>query len=117
MKEQLQASLNRVDTPEDIWEQAAEIQEALTEQAQHRSASIPDLIIAATARPAAWRSCTTTGTSTRSRAPPSSRHAGSSRPARSNPVASSHHRHPLGGQAKPRSRLAASQLSSAPLAG
>jgi hypothetical protein len=50
MKEQLGASLNRIDTPGDIWEQAAEIQEALTEQAQHRSASIPDLIVAATAR-------------------------------------------------------------------
>jgi predicted nucleic acid-binding protein len=50
MKEQLVASLNRIDIPEDIWEQAAEIQEALTEQAQHRSASIPDLIVAATAR-------------------------------------------------------------------
>ena len=50
MKEQLEASLNRVDTPEDIWERAAEIQEALTEQAQHRSASIADLIVAATAR-------------------------------------------------------------------
>lgn len=50
MKEQLEASMDRVDTPEDIWEQAAEIQEALTEQAQHRSASIPDLIVAATAR-------------------------------------------------------------------
>ena len=50
MKEQLEASLDRVDIPEDIWEQAAEIQEALTEQAQHRSASIPDLIVAATAR-------------------------------------------------------------------
>ena len=34
----------------DIWEQAAEIQEALTEQARHRSASIPDLIVAATGR-------------------------------------------------------------------
>ena len=44
------ASLDRVDTPQDIWDQAAEIQEALTEQAQHRSASIPDLIVAATAR-------------------------------------------------------------------
>lgn len=32
--------------------QAAEIQEALAEQAQHRSASIPDLIVAATAM---WR--------------------------------------------------------------
>jgi predicted nucleic acid-binding protein len=50
MKEQLEASLDRIDIPGDIWEQAAEIQEALTEQAQHRSASIPDLIIAATAR-------------------------------------------------------------------
>ena len=50
MREQLEASLDRVDTPDDIWERAAEIQEALTEQAQHRSASIPDLIVAATAR-------------------------------------------------------------------
>jgi hypothetical protein len=49
MKEQLEASLDRVDIPENIWEQAADIQEALTEQAQHRSASIPDLIVAATA--------------------------------------------------------------------
>ncbi len=50
MKEQLEASMDRIDTPPDIWEQAAQIQEALTEQAQHRSASIPDLIVAATAR-------------------------------------------------------------------
>jgi predicted nucleic acid-binding protein len=50
MKEQLAASLEHVDTPEDIWDQAAETQEALTEQAQHRSASIPDLLVAATAR-------------------------------------------------------------------
>ena len=51
MKEQLAAALDRVDTPEDIWDQAAEIQEALTEQSQHRSASIPDLYsVAATAR-------------------------------------------------------------------
>jgi predicted nucleic acid-binding protein len=42
--------MDRVDTPEDVWEQAAEIQEALTGQAQQRSASIPDLIVAATAR-------------------------------------------------------------------
>ena len=49
MKEQLEASLDRVDVPADIWEQASEIQEALTEQAQHRSASIPGLIVAATA--------------------------------------------------------------------
>jgi predicted nucleic acid-binding protein len=50
MKEQLEASLDRVEIPDDIWEQAAEIQEALAGQAQHRSASIPDLIVAATAR-------------------------------------------------------------------
>jgi predicted nucleic acid-binding protein len=50
MREQLEASLDPVDTPRDIWERAAEIQEALTEQAQHRSASIPDLIVAATAQ-------------------------------------------------------------------
>jgi predicted nucleic acid-binding protein len=50
LKEQLEASLDRIDIPEDIWEQAADIQEALTEQAQHRSASIPDLLVAATAR-------------------------------------------------------------------
>jgi predicted nucleic acid-binding protein len=50
MKEQLEASLDRIDIPGDIWEQAAGIQDALTEQAQHRSASIPDLIVAATAR-------------------------------------------------------------------
>ena len=50
VKEQLEASLDRIDTPEDIWDRAAEIQEALTEQAQHRSASIADLIVAATAR-------------------------------------------------------------------
>ena len=50
MKEQLEASLDPVETPADIWEQAAGIQEALTEQAQHRSASIPGLIVAATAR-------------------------------------------------------------------
>jgi hypothetical protein len=50
MKEQLQASLDQVETPADIWERAAVIQEALTEQAQHRSASIPDLLVAATGR-------------------------------------------------------------------
>lgn len=50
MREQLEASLDPVDIPPDIWERAAEIREALTEQAQHRSASIPDLIVAATAR-------------------------------------------------------------------
>lgn len=50
MKEQLEASLERIDTPEDIWERASEIQEALTEQARHLSASIAGLLVAATAR-------------------------------------------------------------------
>lgn len=50
LKERLDASLDMVYTPEDVWAQASGIQEALTEQAQHRSASIPDLIVAATAR-------------------------------------------------------------------
>jgi predicted nucleic acid-binding protein len=50
MKEQLEASLDWIDMPGDSWEQAGEIQEALTEQAQHRAASIPDLLVAATAR-------------------------------------------------------------------
>jgi predicted nucleic acid-binding protein len=92
MKEQLQASLDPVETPAGIWERAAEIQEALAEQAQHRSASIPGLIVAATAAPTTSRSCTTTGTSTPSRASPGSRPAGSSHPARSNQVASNEDR-------------------------
>ena len=50
MKQQLEASLDPVDTPDDIWAQASDIQEALTEQGQHRSASLPDLLVAATAR-------------------------------------------------------------------
>ncbi len=52
MKEQLAASLEPVETPEAIWRLASEIQEALTEQCQHRSTSIADLIVAATARDA-----------------------------------------------------------------
>jgi predicted nucleic acid-binding protein len=50
MRQQLEASLEPVDTPPDLWARAEEIQEALTEQAQHRSASVADLIVAATAR-------------------------------------------------------------------
>lgn len=46
----LEASLDRTDIQGDIRDQAAEIQEALTEQARHRPASIPGLIVAATAR-------------------------------------------------------------------
>ena len=52
MREQLAASLDPVDTPDDIWALAAEIQEALTEKCQHRLASIADLVVAATAREA-----------------------------------------------------------------
>jgi predicted nucleic acid-binding protein len=95
MKEQLEASLDRVDIPEDIWGQAAEIQEALTEQAQHRSASIADLIVAATAS-ARGLEILQNGTSTPSRASPSSRPAGSSRPAACNRAAATRLR--LGGR-------------------
>jgi predicted nucleic acid-binding protein len=42
--------MEQVPTPENVWDLASEIQEALTEQGQHRRASIPDLLIAATAR-------------------------------------------------------------------
>lgn len=52
MRAQLEASLNRVVEPENLWARAAEIQEALTEKGQHRSASVADLIVAATARAA-----------------------------------------------------------------
>ena len=45
MKEQLEASLDPVDMPGDIWEQAAEIQEALTEQAQHRLTGEPTALV------------------------------------------------------------------------
>lgn len=80
MKEQLEASLDRVDIHEDIWEQAAEIQEALTEQARHRSASIPDPIVAATGRARGLEIPHYGRDSRRSRAGQSSRHAGSSHP-------------------------------------
>lgn len=50
MRDQLEASLNRATEPENLWALAAEIQEALTEKGQHRSASIADLLVAATAR-------------------------------------------------------------------
>ena len=50
MRDQLEASLNRAIEPANVWALAAEIQEALTEKGQHRSASIADLIVAATAR-------------------------------------------------------------------
>ena len=50
MRDQLEASLNRATEPANVWDLAAEIQEALTEKGQHRSASIADLIVAATAR-------------------------------------------------------------------
>lgn len=50
MKLQLAASTNIVETPPDLWRRAADIQEALCEKGQHRSAGITDLVIAATAQ-------------------------------------------------------------------
>jgi predicted nucleic acid-binding protein len=50
MKQQIDASLVQMHEPDDVWAPAAEIQEALTEKGQHRAASIPDLVVAATAR-------------------------------------------------------------------
>lgn len=50
MKQQILASLDPLREPDDVWEIASEIQEALTEKGRHRAASIPDLVVAATAR-------------------------------------------------------------------
>ena len=88
MKEQLEASLDRVDIPR--------ISRSRLPRSKRRSASRPSTVrprspTSSSRRPlapAAWRSCTTTRTSRRSRATQSSRHAGSSHPARCNPVAS-----------------------------
>jgi predicted nucleic acid-binding protein len=68
MRQRFDESMEQVSTPENVWDLASEIQEALTEQGQHRCASIPDLLIAATSR--------------RSLGSPSNRRAGSSRQAR-----------------------------------
>lgn len=82
MKEQLETSLDRIDASEDVWEQASEVQETLTEQTQHRSASIP--VFSSRRLPAlmCWRSCTMTATSTPSPGSPSSPPGGSGRLAR-----------------------------------
>jgi predicted nucleic acid-binding protein len=50
VKQQIDASFNVVREPDDLWALASEIQEALTEKGRHRAASIPDLVVAATAR-------------------------------------------------------------------
>jgi predicted nucleic acid-binding protein len=50
MKLQIDASFVLVREPDDLWTSASEIQESLTEKGQHRAASIPDLIVAATAQ-------------------------------------------------------------------
>ncbi|WP_323747806.1 PIN domain nuclease [Catenulispora rubra] len=50
MKQQIEDSLVRAQEPDDLWAQASEVQEALTEKGQHRAASIPDLVVAVTAR-------------------------------------------------------------------
>jgi len=52
VKLQVDASFVLVREPDDLWTSASEIQEALTEKGQRRAASIPDLIVAATARAA-----------------------------------------------------------------
>ncbi len=50
METTLRQSLEWVDTPEDLWAVTSELQSSLTVKAQHRSASIADLIVAVTAR-------------------------------------------------------------------
>jgi predicted nucleic acid-binding protein len=49
LRSQLASALCWAETPHDLWTRVDELQEALTEKAQHRSASVPDLIVAATA--------------------------------------------------------------------
>ncbi|WP_406233583.1 PIN domain nuclease [Nocardia sp. NBC_01009] len=46
----LHESLEWVDTPEDLWGMTSDLQSLLTERAQHRSASIADLVVAVTAQ-------------------------------------------------------------------
>ena len=50
MKQQIDASFELAREPDGLWALASELQEALTEKGQHRAASIPDLIVATTAR-------------------------------------------------------------------
>jgi predicted nucleic acid-binding protein len=50
MKQQLVDACEPVATPDDLWRRAVDIQEALTEKGQHRSAGVADLVIAATAQ-------------------------------------------------------------------
>ena len=52
MKQQIEASLDPVREPDDLWSRALEIQKALTEKGQHRAASVPGLVVAATAQAA-----------------------------------------------------------------
>ncbi|WP_406266735.1 PIN domain nuclease [Nocardia sp. NBC_00881] len=46
----LHESLEWVDTPDDLWGRASDLQALLTAKAQHRSASIADLVVAVTAQ-------------------------------------------------------------------
>ena len=50
LKDRFRASCDYVETPDDLWERAIELQEAMTERAQHRAPGIVDLIIAVTAQ-------------------------------------------------------------------
>lgn len=50
LKVQLASSLTFVETPAGLWHRAGEIQEALCEKGQRRSAGVADLVVAATAQ-------------------------------------------------------------------
>ncbi|MGH3527303.1 MAG: PIN domain-containing protein, partial [Pseudonocardiaceae bacterium] len=41
--------LERLPTPDEVWDRAVEVHAALAERGQHRAVAIPDLIIAAVA--------------------------------------------------------------------
>ena len=49
MKDRFRASCDLVDTPDDLWRRSMDLQEAMTEQGQHRAPGIVDLVIAVTA--------------------------------------------------------------------
>lgn len=49
LRDQLTSALCWSPTPHDLWERVDTLQERLTEKSLHRSASVPDLIVAVTA--------------------------------------------------------------------
>jgi predicted nucleic acid-binding protein len=50
LRDRFRESCDLVATPDDLWAQAADLQEAMTERGQHRAPGIVDLIIAVTAQ-------------------------------------------------------------------